>query len=259
MHNYPHSKFAPYNNSYGFYYICRVYTMKHLIAPIFILIILSGYAQEEEVLRKPPKPEENAEHTMLQIFYTGWLDAPDTISADWWSRGVNIYVMLDKAISKESNFKASIGLGIGSDNIMHDAQLVETTDSTRSTLLVVYPDTLDFNNKLSTTYLDVPVELRYRTKPNKKGRSFKVAAGFKAGVIINSHTKYSGQDPANPARRIKIKELKLRDISRFRYGVTGRIGYGSVSAFAYYGLTELFESNGPQLTPFAVGLIISVY
>ena len=89
------------------------------------------------------------------------------------------------------------------------------------------------------------------------GRSFKLAVGFKFGVLLSSYMKYKGDDPSNTADNLKIKVYNLDNISSTRYGLTGRIGYADVSIFGYYSLSTLFEKNGPQVTPFAIGLTFS--
>ena len=44
-------------------------------------------------------------------------------------------------------------------------------------------------------------------------------------------------------------------LNYFQYGVTGRIGYGSVALSGYYSLVDVFKKDkGPELTPLNVGI-----
>lgn len=229
--------------------------MRYFLTGTLCLLSLSVYAQDSSsnTMLGIPQGNENKENTMLQLFYSSWLDVPDTVSLEGLSRGVNIYLMVDKAFMK-SNFKFAIGLGLGMDNVFFDGFAGEINDSIR---FYPYPDSLKFRSKLSTTHVDIPVELRFRTKPNLLGRSFKLAIGFKFGVLLSSYMKYKGDDPTDTSDNLKTKVYNLRHISSTRYGLTGRIGYADVSIFGYYALSTLFDKKGPQVKPFTLGLIFS--
>ena len=112
-------------------------------------------------------------------------------------------------------------------------------------------------NKLSTAYIDVPLELRYRTKPNDKGNSFKVALGVKGGFLLSNYTKFIGQGNnfGVSSTSTKYKKYDIPNIAKFRYGATVRIGYGPFNINAFYSLSPLFDKNaGPQITPISVGI-----
>jgi hypothetical protein len=150
-------------------------------------------------------------------------------------------------------------------NIKSNAFLVNQDSSYFSPI----PSGLEYNrNKITTVFVDIPLELRFRsrpTPPNKSGkvrkRNFKLALGFKLGYKVQSYIKYDGEDyrSTNYASSIKYKEYRLNNILAYRYGVYARIGYGKFSAYGYFALTDFFENKkGPELRPFAVGLTITI-
>lgn len=190
-----------------------------------------------------------------EIHWNYWLNSANDIQPEWYSRGANFSIMYDLELG-ESPFSIAPGIGFGFDNVYHNGYFAE--DSAGTTQLRPYDDTIDYKrNKLSTVYLDVPLELRFRTKPNDKGNSFKIALGAKGGFLIANYTKYIGEGEAfgAPADDAKYKEYNVPNISTFRYGLTARIGYGPVNLSAFYSLSPLFDQDlGPQLTPISIGV-----
>ncbi|MFN3939061.1 MAG: outer membrane beta-barrel protein, partial [Chitinophagales bacterium] len=111
-------------------------------------------------------------------------------------------------------------------------------------------------NKLALGLLEIPIEFRYRTLPDGKGNSFKVAVGFKGGYQFTNKTKYVGDDIFfNTAEETKIKVFRYEALNTFRYGPTFRVGYGAVNLQAFYGLSEIFqEGKGPTGFPMEIGI-----
>lgn len=191
---------------------------------------------------------------VLELNWNGWLDAPDGIEQQWYSRGLNLFFMYDLPFGN-SPFSIAPGFGLGTDNVYHNG-VFTATDSV--TLFSPIADSINLTGtKLNTTYLEVPLELRFRTKPNDKGRSWKIAAGIRGGLLITSHVKYRGEGTTFGLLQDDVK-YKLHDIPRLdnlRYGATFRVGYGPINLQAYYGLSTLFEAGqGPDMAPLHIGI-----
>ena len=91
--------------------------------------------------------------------------------------------------------------------------------------------------------------LRYETNPYDESKSFHIAAGGFGEYLLGGHTK------TKSSTGDKTKQHDDFNLSRFRYGITGRIGYGWVNLFVNYSLSELFEAGtGPVLTPVSGGI-----
>ena len=187
--------------------------------------------------------------------------------------GFNFYFFYDILLGK-SRFSVAPGIGFGVSNVEVNQQLAKRNDTTLvanfSTLTDdqknVYRTKTNFtpfldaqhisHYRINTLFLDIPVELRYRTKPNKRNKSVKVAVGFKGGILIENHTTVKNTGP--DGNKEILKTAHYSDMSLFRYGPTFRIGYGPFSVIGYYGLGELFGSSGPQsIHPFSVGISVN--
>ncbi|MTI40631.1 hypothetical protein E1140_14100 [Fulvivirga lutimaris] len=165
------------------------------------------------------------------------------------SRTLNFYYLYDFRIGN-SKFFFLPGIGVGLDRYKfdEDVTLTRTVDGLGEKVTTF--DTISTGgikkSMLATNYLDIPLELRFYGNPNDQRRSFKVGVGFKVGMLMSSHTKIKMEQDGD------VSKLKVKDnfnLTRFRYGVTGRVGVGGFNVFYYQSLTPLFEKDkGPNAT-----------
>ncbi|NJM27568.1 MAG: outer membrane beta-barrel protein [Pseudanabaena sp. RU_4_16] len=132
------------------------------------------------------------DHIMIQLGTEIWTGTPDSINnrRTGLSRGANIYVMKDKVFKGDKRFSVAFGVGVSSSNVYFKNYKVDII-STSSKLPFI---NLDSSNrfkkyKLSTAFLEVPLELRFTNKPDNAAKSIKGAIGVKVGTTINVHTK----------------------------------------------------------------------
>ena len=114
------------------------------------------------------------------------------------------------------------------------------------------PDRPLDRNKLSMTYLQLPLQLMYASDRRKPREGFRIAAGPYVSYLLSAHTKQ---------RESGSRKVRVRDdfnLDRFQYGIGGRIGYKWFELYANYGLTKLFEPvpNAPNLRSFSLGIRI---
>ncbi len=187
---------------------------------------------------------------------------PNDFKVSGFSRGINLYFMYDVILSKKvPYFSLAPGIGVGSENFyFKDYKLTWHYDSI--TRFVPLGDSISSKkSKLNMTYIDIPIEFRYRSKPsNKTGLSWKLAVGFKFGFLVGSKWKYKGEDPnkGTDGEQVSIKDIKVANMNKFRYGPYIRGGYGMFNLFAYYSLSNTFVANkGPKMNPIVFGLSIN--
>src|SRR5690606_14594695 len=96
-------------------------------------------------------------------------------------------------------------------------------------------------SQLITNFIDIPVELRFTSKPNDPNRAFKIGVGGRIGYMYDAFTKMKYKPAGEEVKQLKDKQNF--NLTRFRYGVYGRLGLGNFSLFAYYNLTPLFEEG----------------
>jgi Outer membrane protein beta-barrel domain len=232
----------------------KVLIQRILLIGFCLLIGFSATAQDDQKEKKEPKG--GRDRLVIDLNWNGWITKPDDINVKWYGRGIGLYFMYDMPFGN-SPFSIAPGFGLGSDNIFHNGLFSQDTIS-GTTFLKPIPDTITYNNnKLNTTYLEVPLEIRYRSEPDSKNRSFKVAIGFKAGFLLQSYVKYSGNATTFgiPRDDAKIRHYRVPNINDIRYGLTFRVGYGPFNLKAFYSLSTLFKQGlGPEIVPLNIGI-----
>ncbi len=243
---------------------------KIVLTFIALLCGLGAFAQDKDASapKDAKKKSAGSDRVVVDLFHDNWLTKPDGVETKWYGRGAGLYTMFNKNIIKK-NVNIGFGVGLTSHNVYHN-MLVGYNAIADSAVLINYPTRIPNNattvaddslnieykkNKISTTYIDVPIELRFMTNANAKGRRFKIAVGGRVGYLINGHTKYKGGDYLYGTNTdIKLKQGIIQNINKLRYGATARIGYGNFNLFGYYALSQMFEKNkGPEIAPFSIG------
>lgn len=193
--------------------------------------------------------------------------------------GINNFLDADKSLSREQdswfmdintgrswavniNF-AQYSLGFGTSHVgvltglglEFNNYFFDNDNTIREANDFVVGDSLDgkvSKSKLTTTYLKVPLILEVQFPHTIRARRVFISAGVVGGLKLGSHTKvvYKQNGGKN-----KDKNRDDFNINPFRYGLTARLGYGSVSVFGDYYLTPIFvKDKGPELNPFTIGL-----
>ncbi len=237
--------------------------MRKFSAIVFALTISSiAFSQTTSTL--PTKlGNRAADHFMVQIAGNFWSGAADSVSRNIknFNRSANVYLMYDKQFKTNPRLSAAIGIGVGTSNIYFD-KMEARIASTNSKLPFIRTDT--GNNykkyKLSTAFLEIPVELRFMAKPETPNKSIKGAIGVKVGTLVNAHTKGKNlQNAANAKLNgLTVKENSKAYFNTTRVAATARVGYGIFSLFGAYNITSMFKDGvAPDTKLLQIGFTIS--
>jgi hypothetical protein len=220
--------------------------MRYKIPALIFLTIISvaANAQTEtpkKMSRRPDIPGTFA----LELGFNLDLSGPDQFSLGFLgSRTVNIYYQYDFRILNSSfSFVPGIGLSLERFKFGNENTLAYDPNDPES-IVMVTPADAGFSNlkksHLVTNYIDLPLEIRYSTKPDDPARSFKISVGGRIGYMYDSFTKIKYKENSEVK---KLKDKQDFNLTKFRYGLTARIGVGNFSLFGYYNLTPLFEEG----------------
>jgi hypothetical protein len=171
------------------------------------------------------------------------------------SRSLNLYFMYRLRISDHFSFHP--GLGIGNErysfsnnnhlaySLVRGIAMAEVEGSKRSVL--------------AAHYLDIPVELRFAAGQGRN--TFKIAAGLKGGLLIDSKNKTRVELPDGKIVNTKVKQDFY--LQRFRVAPYARIGYGAYHLFASYNLSSLFRNGnapeGADINSFMLGISVVAF
>jgi hypothetical protein len=222
------------------------------------------FAQADTIIRRSnpnaaPRVGGN-DHFLVQYGGTSWSGKPDSINTKGFSRSFNMYFMFAFPFKTNPQWSVAIGPGIATDHIFFDAMYVGIKENSTNLEFRDLSDTSHFKKyKLSTAYLEAPVELRFTLHP-ERAKSFKIAVGAKVGTLLSAWVKGKELVDKNGATLLDYtsKEKSKKFFNTNRLSVMGRIGYGNFSIFSSYTINTLFkEGVGPAVRPFTIGLTLS--
>jgi hypothetical protein len=238
--------------------------MKKLVLGFVVLVLgFAGFAQTKKNDKITSLASRSGDHIMVQLGSDIWGGVPDSIGSrkkGLW-RTANLYVMMNKPFKTNKKFSAAFGIGISSSN-MYFKNMNADISSTSAKMPFTNLDSANrFKKyKLTTAFLEVPVELRFIKNPEKGNKSIKAALGVKVGTLINVHNK--GKTLQNKAGNVVNNFVQKQSDKHFfnstRLSATARVGYGNFSLFASYQINNLLKDGvGPNIKPLQVGLCIS--
>jgi hypothetical protein len=201
-----------------------------LLQAMIILFTINAFAQDRT--RMNP-----SDRLIIGLFTDIWSGLPDDMSTSVFNRGIAIDYIQEYPIST-TNFSLAAGLGFAGHNMYSNHRYLRHNNTHEFQPI----GDVDYrNNKLSLNYLNIPLEIRYRTRDLP--RTLRLHAGIKAGVLVNAHTKYVGHDPGDTSRTTRIKEGRLDNIETFLIGFQARVGYGRFNLHAFAPITTVFKGN----------------
>ena len=236
------------------------------------LFVSYGFAQDTSVIiTAAPAPRVNllkqpkraADHFMFQLSSDHWTGMPDSIASHQkgFSRGFNAYIMLDKQFKSAPKYSVAIGAGVSTSNMIFKGMDIKLKSNSTLLPFTIVDSTNHFKKyKLATTYLEIPLEFRYMSRPSEPDKSVKVALGFKAGTLVNAHTKGKTlvDKNNNTVSNYIEKENSKKFLNSTRFMGTARLGYGIISVFGAYQLNGVLkEGAGADMKLWQVGLTIS--
>ena len=253
--------------------------MKKFCGILFLVLSINAFAQDNQTGKKPkspkpvkieepkapkPKPDYSkldlskraSDHFMLQFGIANW-SKPENITTKGFSRTFNGYFLFDFPFKTNPKLSVAIGPGIGTDNIFLDKMNVDLNSRNGATFT---RDTITKykKNKITTAYLEAPVELRYSSKPENMNSGWKFALGIKVGTLVDSKVKSKVDLDATGTGGYYTKEKDKRYFNTTRFSVITRAGYGNFSVFGSYTVTDFFkEGLGPSVRPFSIGITLS--
>ncbi|MGZ5254268.1 MAG: outer membrane beta-barrel protein, partial [Flavitalea sp.] len=202
------------------------------------------------------------DHFMIQLSVDNWANKTDTMKLTGVSRGFNMYLMYDMPFKTNPQFSVAGGVGVSTSNMYFEETYIDITGRNKTVLdFTDVSDTTNFKKyKLTTAYLEAPLELRWLSNPENSNRSWKVAVGGKIGTLISASTKGKTQESSTDQVVLNgtFKEKSKRFFNGTRMSATLRAGYGNFSLFGSYQINNFIkEGSGPNIRPYQIGLTLS--
>jgi len=230
----------------GLYFTISSNTMINKFAGFLLLILLplSAISQSAETPKSSARPDIPGTFT-LELGANRPMSAPDNFKvALWGSRTFNLYYQYEMRILK-SKISFVPGIGVSLERYkFRNGDILRFPANNRDSVILLSVAQHQLNtlrkSQLITNYVEVPIELRYSTKPEDPSRSFKISIGGRVGYLYDAFTKIKYKDDGEFKQ---VKDKQNFNLNRFRYGVYTKIGFGNFALFGYYNLSPLFKEG----------------
>ncbi|HRF26048.1 MAG TPA: outer membrane beta-barrel protein [Ferruginibacter sp.] len=236
---------------------------KVLLICLALVSCTAAFSQTTKDKKKFNIGNRAGDHLMLQISSDNWIGTADSVKSNMkgFSRGLNLYFMLDRPFKGNPRISAALGLGVSTSHMFFERMAVDIAANTQ-TLPFYNLDTLNHYKKykLSTAYLELPVELRFTSRPDLPNKSFKAAIGIKAGTMLSAHTKGKifRDKNGNVINDAIQKTSSKRFFTNTRLTATARVGMGNFTLFGAYSFTNIFKDQvAPETRLLQVGITFS--
>ncbi|MEI7726042.1 MAG: outer membrane beta-barrel protein [Bacteroidota bacterium] len=184
------------------------------------------------------------------LFSDIWMQTPSGMKTRTINQGVQLFGTYNMPFGK-SNFSFAIGVGFSIHNLYWNYRF--QGDSSKFQFVKI-EDALKYHrSKLTLPYVEIPLEFKFKTKSK-----FAMGIGFKVGYMIYAHAKYVGDDYLfNSTDLLKASYKDIKNIEKFAYGPTLRIGYKWFHVNAYYSLAKVFQKQTSiDMYPISVGFVL---
>lgn len=203
--------------------------LKKLLDLFVALLLLSSNLQAQYL-------PERGEWLHFSYALQSLTNAPPTLSQNWNSNRWQLMLMRESLFSRKSHWGIAYGFGFSS-NFWHTNLNIQAIPNNTELQYTYLPSDSSYkSNRFSASYIDIPVEFRYRTKSNSRGQYFRFYFGGLVGYRINSYAAFQHKE-------YSVKYYNINEVAKVHYGVFVRTGWWLFNVYAYYGLNTVFQSS----------------
>lgn len=226
--------------------------MRFNLQIVFLLFFFGALAQEKTVPTKPVDSLYREDQFYINFTYNQ-LQNFQGLSQTKFSPGFCIGLLRDMPVNKSRTVAFAAGLGYSLNIYNNNLQLTTNSSTTSSAFNYSLLSTTNYSkNKFILHYVDLPLELRWRTSTPDNHQFWRIYTGFKLSYLLSDRNKYVADDQttiykSNP------------DLNKLVYGCYLAAGWNTWNFYAYYGLNPIFKSadiNGEKINTasFNIGL-----
>lgn len=225
---------------------------------IFLFILSSSFLSAQDEDLQWLKTNQVDSLYREDQFYLGFTfnfltQLPEAIEQSGFSGGLNFGFIRDMPINTRRNLALGLGLGFNINTFGQTLRINTGADDTQ-----FFPISEDVNydiNRFNTHYIELPLELRWRSSDVDKNAFWRVYLGVHLGYLFHFKSNYSSQ---NQTLTSTDKSL----LNPFTTSIKLTFGYGAINFMVNANLTPLFNdqqinSTGESINiqPIKAGLV----
>ncbi|MCT4623429.1 MAG: PorT family protein [Schleiferiaceae bacterium] len=144
------------------------------------------------------------------------------------------FAFMGETLFGHSHWSLGYGLGFGAYHYNNNLNITTNPNTQLSEFTFLTPDTAYQQNRQIFQYIEVPLELRYRTTSNKKGRYLRIYPHVKFGFNVRSYTVFVNE-------KYSTAHFNIQQTNWYRVSAGVRLGYWIFNLYANYELTPMYK------------------
>ncbi|MES2747234.1 MAG: porin family protein [Bacteroidota bacterium] len=205
--------------------------MRFSLSILFFFLSLSGIAQKEGIDFTAVDSLYREDQFYLSMTYSNLQNPYPGFNQNKISAGVSLGFLRDFPINKSRTWAIAAGLGYSYNGLNQNLGITEVNGKNEYSII-----TTGFSkNKLIFHYVDLPIEIRWRTSTPQSHKFWRIYTGFKVSYLFSDQYKFEGSD-------VTIKQNGNPDLNKLQYGTYIAAGWNTWNAYVYYGLNPIFKS-----------------
>ena len=206
--------------------------MRFYLSLIVFLTTFCVEAQQETVKPQVVDSLYREDQFYLNLSFSNLQKSPAGLKQNKISPMVAFGFLRDMPINKMRTWAFAAGVGY-TLNVINDNLFLDNTSG--ATTYQVNTQISYDKNKMTLQYLDLPIEIRWRTSTFDSHEFWRIYTGFKMSYLVNSKYTFVSNTES-------FSITKNSDLNRFQYGLYVAMGRNTWNFYAYYGLNPLFKS-----------------
>jgi hypothetical protein len=202
---------------------------------LFVMFFTFQGSAQDTIPKSPADAKYREDQFYAGATYNLITDVPSGVSIRGLSGGFQFGYLRDMPLNKRRNIAIAVGGGLSFDE--YGQTLFIGEDANESTIFTILDDQdVDFNrNRFSTSTIEAPIEIRWRTSTAESYKFWRVYTGFRVGYVYwyKSTFKQDGNT---------VTQTKIPEFDRLRLGATLGFGYNTFNFFVYYSINPFFKN-----------------
>jgi len=229
--------------------------MKLYFSLLTFFVFFCAIAQDELVVKKPFLDSLYREDQFYLNFTFNKLQNLKGLRQNKFSSGFSVGFLRDMPLNKSRTFALALGLGYSLNIINDNLYISKPYGGEINNYEFISSDVYYDKNKLSLHYIDLPLEIRWRSSTPESHIFWRIYTGFKLSYLVSDQYKF-----VNDIQTIIYKNNP--DFNKMQYGCYLAAGRNTWNTYVYYGLNPIFKSafiNGENIKMNTINLGLQFY
>ncbi len=213
--------------------------MKNIILILFCIAATRLFSQSETTDKQAVDSLYREDQFYFNITNNSLQNVPVGYKQNRFSPGLGIGFLRDMPLNKKRTIAFALGCGY-SVSILN--QNIRLTDGNQSNTFNVIANYGYDKNKYSLHYIDLPLELRWRTSTPINTEFWRIYAGFKISYMFYNQYKFEGNNQ-------NVALTNISEINKIQYGCYVSTGWNTFNIYILFGLNPVFKSATIGLQP----------